>query len=167
MRIRAAVITVSDKGYAGEREDVSGPILSQALESISADVLERLIVPDEPELIAAALMELADVKGIELILTTGGTGPAPRDRTPEATRSVIEREMPGLAEALRFEGYRKTPRAVLSRGIAGIRGRCLIVNLPGSPRAVQEGMQVLVPVLPHAIQMMRGEDLEHGSEAHV
>ena len=110
------------------------------------------------------MVELADEARVDLVVTTGGTGPAPRDVTPEATGAVIEREMPGLAEVLRFEGYRKTPLAVLSRGVAGIRGGTLIVNLPGSPKAVREGMETLTPVLPHAIKMLRGVDTEHGEE---
>ena len=165
MTIRAAVITISDKGYAGERQDASGPLLAEALRAMGAEVVEQTIVPDEPDMIARTLITLADEKHLDLVVTSGGTGAAPRDRTPEATRSVIEREMPGLAEVLRFQGYRQTPLAVLSRGIAGIRGRCLIVNLPGSPRAVREGMAVLTPILPHAVQMIRGEHLEHGDAA--
>ena len=101
---------------------------------------------------------------VDLVVTTGGTGPAPRDVTPEATQAVIEREMPGLAEVLRSEGYRKTPLAVISRGVAGIRGQTLIVNLPGSPRAVREGMETLAPILPHAIKMLRGVETEHKPE---
>jgi len=159
--VRAAVITVSDKGYAGQREDTSGPALAEALARMGAEVAAMRLVPDEPEMIASALVELADQLGMDLIVTTGGTGPAPRDRTPEATRAVIERDLPGLAEALRFEGYKKTPLAVLSRGIAGIRGKCLIVNLPGSLKAVREGMETLAPILPHAVQMIQGRDLEH------
>jgi len=160
--MRAVVVTISDKGYSGEREDGSGPVLAEALRRIGAQVIDHRIVPDEPERISALLAELADRGDIDLIATTGGTGIAPRDRTPEATRAVIEREVPGIAEALRFEGYRHTPLAAISRGIAGIRGRCLIVNLPGSPRAVAEGMETLGTILPHAIEMMRGENLEHG-----
>ena len=167
MNIRAAVITVSDKGYAGEREDVSGPTLVEALVGMGATVVERTIVPDEEEQIIAAMTSYADNLRVDLIVSTGGTGAAPRDRTPEATRQVIDREMPGIAEMLRWEGCKKTPLAVLSRGIAGLRGKCLIINLPGSPRAVREGMDILAPILPHAIQMMRGENLEHGIERRV
>ena len=167
MIARAAVITVSDKGYAGDREDVSGPLLVEALEALGIKVIGTLVLPDEKDRLAQAMIEWADEKGVDLIATTGGTGPAPRDWTPEATRAVIEREMPGLAEALRADGYRKTPLAILSRGVAGIRGRCLIINLPGSPRAVREGMETLAPVLPHALQMVRGEDLEHGAKHSV
>jgi molybdopterin adenylyltransferase len=163
----AIVITASDKGYAGERVDASGPLLAAALGALGAAVVAQLLLPDDQAMIAAALVEHADRGDVNLIVTTGGTGAAPRDRTPEATLSVIEREMPGLAELLRFEGFKRTPQAVLSRGVAGIRGRCLIVNLPGSPRAVREGMEILAPVLPHAIQMLRGEHLEHGEQPHA
>ncbi len=163
MEIRAAVITVSDKGYAGQRQDLSGPALTEALVAMGATVVARTIVPDDEEQIGRTMIEYADVLKVDLIVSTGGTGPAPRDRTPEATQRVIDREFPGLAELVRWEGYRKTPRAVLSRGIAGLRGQCLIINLPGSTRAVREGMEALAPVLPHAIQMMRGENLEHGA----
>ena len=160
--ITAAVVTVSDKGYAGQRQDLSGPELAARLRQMGARVLEQTIVPDEPDQIQAALVRLADSGDLDLIVTTGGTGAAPRDRTPEATLAVIDRPMPGLAELLRFEGYKKTPLAVLSRGVAGLRGKCLIVNLPGSPKAVREGMDILAAVLPHAVQMARGEQLEHG-----
>lgn len=166
MTIRAAVVTVSDKGFAGEREDVSGPLLASALRDMGAEVVECVIVPDEPDRIEAILTRLADSGDIDLVMTTGGTGFAPRDRTPEATLQVIDRLAPGLAEALRFDGYRKTPLAVLSRGVAGLRGRCLIVNLPGNPKAVREGMETLAPILPHAVQMARGEDLEHREGGH-
>jgi molybdopterin adenylyltransferase len=165
--MRAGVVTVSDKGYAGEREDVSGELLSDSLRALGANVAVQTIVPDEPERIRSLLVRLADEEGLDLVLTTGGTGPAPRDQTPEATRAVIEREVPGLAEVLRFEGYRRTPLAVISRGVAGIRGRTLIVNLPGSPRAVREGMEVLGPILPHAVQMTQGVDTEHREEEHA
>lgn len=155
--IQAAVITISDKGFRGEREDASGPLLAQLATEMGAQVVETHILPDEPDQIAALLAELADSGGIDLILTTGGTGPSPRDQTPEATRRVIEREMPGLAELLRWDGYRRTPFAVFSRGLAGIRGRTLIVNLPGSPKAVREGMEVLASLLPAAIALIKDE----------
>ncbi len=164
--IRAGVVTVSDKGYAGEREDVSGPLLAGLLRTMGAEVVSQVIVPDERPEIERALARLADEEQVDLVVTTGGTGPTPRDVTPEATQAVIEREIPGLAEVLRFEGYRRTPLAVLSRGVAGIRGRTLIVNLPGSPKAVREGMETLSPILPHAIRMVRGVHTEHGGESH-
>ncbi len=165
--IRAGVVTVSDKGYAGEREDVSGALLADLLRGMGAEVVARTIVPDEPEQIQQTLIHFADDLGLDVVLTTGGTGFTPRDHTPEATRAVLDREAPGLAEMLRWEGYRRNPLAVLSRGVAGLRGRTLIVNLPGSPRAVREGMEVLAPVLPHAVQMARGEDTEHRGGAHA
>ncbi len=163
--IRVSVVTVSDKGYAGEREDASGPLLADLLRKMGAEVVSQTIVPDERAEIERVLAALADEVQVDLVVTTGGTGPAPRDVTPEATQAVIEREVPGLAEVLRFEGYRKTPLAVISRGVAGIRGRTLFVNLPGSPRAVREGMETLAPILPHAIKMLRGVHTEHGEEA--
>jgi molybdopterin adenylyltransferase len=162
--IRAGVVTVSDKGYAGEREDGSGPLLANLLREMGAEVVSQTIVPDERAEIERVLVELADEARLDLIVTTGGTGPAPRDVTPEATLAVVEREVPGLAEVLRFEGYHKTPLAVISRGVAGIRGRTLVVNLPGSPRAVREGMETLAPILPHAIKMLRGVETGHGEE---
>jgi molybdenum cofactor synthesis domain-containing protein len=160
--IRAGVVTVSDKGHAGERKDVSGPLLADILCKIGAEVVHQEIVPDEQSEIERVLIEMADEARLDLVVTTGGSGLTPRDVTPEATLAVIEREAPGLAEALRFEGYRKTPLAVLSRGVAGVRGRTLIVNLPGSPKAVREGMETLAPILPHAVKMVRGADTEHG-----
>jgi len=163
-RIRTGVITVSDKGYAGLREDVSGPLLADLLSKGGACVISCTIVPDEQDVIREELLRLADELDVELIVTTGGTGPAPRDVTPEATHSVIERETPGLAEVLRFEGYRRTPMAVISRGVAGIYGQTLIINLPGSPKAVREGMETLAPILPHAIRMLRGVQTEHTPE---
>jgi len=159
--IRAAVVTVSDKGFAGEREDVSGPELAGLARQMGADVIRQCVVPDEREEIVRQLVALSDQMEVDLVLTTGGTGVTPRDVTPEATRAVIEREIPGLAEVLRFEGYRQTPLAVISRGVAGTRGRTLIVNLPGNPKAVREGMETLTEILPHTIQMMRGEHTEH------
>lgn len=163
MEIRAAILTVSDKGYHGERVDASGTLLLERLSQI-ATVVETALVPDEPEMISAALRRLAGLA--ELIITTGGTGLTPRDRTPEATLAVLDRQAPGIAELLRAEGVRKTPMAALSRGVAGQIGKTLVINLPGSPRAVDEGMDTLLPILPHAIQMARGVNLEHdhGSE---
>lgn len=165
MNIRAGVVTISDKGYAGEREDVSGPLLADLLREMGAEVAAQTIVPDEPDQIQRVLIRLADEERLDLVLTTGGTGPTPRDCTPEATLAVVDREVPGLSEVLRFEGYRRTPLAVISRGAAGTRGRTLIVNLPGSPRAVREGMEILGPILPHAVRMVRGLDTEHKEES--
>jgi molybdopterin adenylyltransferase len=160
--IQAGVVTVSDKASEGERKDVSGQVLADLLRKIGMWVVKQTIVPDEQDEIERVLIGLADEAQVDLIVTTGGTGLTPRDVTPEATQAVIEREAPGLAEVLRFEGYHKTPLAALSRGVAGVRGRTLIINLPGSPRAVREGMETLSPILPHAVKMVRGVDTEHG-----
>jgi molybdopterin adenylyltransferase len=162
--IRAGVVTVSDKASAGERKDASGPLLADLLRKIGVQVVAQTVVPDEQGEIRRVLTDLADEAGVDLVVTTGGTGLTPRDVTPEATKGLIEREVPGLAEVLRFDGYRKTPLAVLSRGVAGIRGGTLILNLPGSPKAVREGMETLMPILPHAIRMLRGVDTEHFPE---
>jgi len=158
MGIRAAVLTVSDRSFQGQREDLSGPLLKGLAADLGAEVVSYAIVPDEEAQIRAALLDLADQQRVDLVLTTGGTGPAPRDVTPEATRAVTEREMPGLAELIRLEGYRKhTPFAVLSRAVAGIRGKTLVVNLPGNPQAVRESMEILGPLLPAAVALMKGE----------
>lgn len=162
--IRAGVVTVSDKGYAGQREDVSGPLLVEELRALDIVVDHRRIIPDERDRIEALLVAWIDEEALDLVITTGGTGATPRDVTPEATMAVIDRQMPGLAEILRMEGYRKTPLAVLSRGVAGLRGHALIINLPGSPSAVRDGMATLAPILPHAVKMARGEDTEHHHE---
>jgi molybdopterin adenylyltransferase len=154
--MRAAVVTISDRSYRGEREDTSGPLLGRLLAGLGAQVVETRLIPDEQGQIAALLAELAGSGNLDLIVTTGGTGPAPRDVTPEATRSVIQREMPGLAELLGWDGYRRTPFAVLARGVAGIRGSTLILNLPGSPKAVREGMEVLAPLLAPAVSLIHG-----------
>ena len=161
--IRAAIITLSDKGSQGEREDESGKIIREMLVNIGAAVDHYEVLPDEKPGIIAVLSRLADSGTIDLILTTGGTGVAPRDVTPEATREVIERELPGMAEAMRAESLKKTPHAMISRAIAGIRKRTLIVNLPGSPRAVRENLAVILPALPHAIEKINGDPRECGS----
>ncbi|HIP96800.1 MAG TPA: MogA/MoaB family molybdenum cofactor biosynthesis protein [Anaerolineae bacterium] len=156
MAISVGILTVSDRSYRGEREDASGPLIRQLVaERLGAVVELEDVVPDERDVIASTLVVWCD-EGLDLILTTGGTGFAPRDVTPEATKDVIEREAPGLAEAMRAEGLKATPHAMLSRAIAGIRGSTLIVNLPGSPRAVQEGLEVILPALPHGIEILKG-----------
>jgi len=157
--VRAAVITISDKGAAGAREDKSGPALLEALRG-AAQVTEQLVIPDEFEQIKTELTRLADAGKVDLILTTGGTGLAPRDVTPEATLAVVERLVPGIPEAMRAESRKITDRAMLSRAQAGVRGRTLIVNLPGSPKAAGGCFQVLLPALGHAVNTPRGEAYE-------
>jgi molybdenum cofactor synthesis domain-containing protein len=161
--IRTAIITLSDKGSKGEREDESGKVIREMIFRIGADVLHYEVLPDEQPLISAALTRLADSGAIDLILTTGGTGVAPRDVTPEATREVIDRALPGMAEAMRAESLRKTPHAMISRAVAGIRKQTLIVNLPGSPRAVRENLAVILPALTHAIEKIKGDPSDCGA----
>ncbi len=160
--MRAAVLTISDRSSKGERDDTSGPGLRALLEAHGWDVPHTAIVPDEPELIREKLIAWADSGEVDLILTTGGTGLGPRDQTPEATREILEREAPGLAEAIRASGLRETPHAMLSRGVAGTRRRALIVNLAGSPKAARQGLEVILPALPHAIALLSGR---HEGEA--
>lgn len=156
------ILTISDRGARGDYDDRSGPLIAEIISSRTPWTIERQeIVADDTSLIAEQLMAWCEL-GVHLILTTGGTGFAPRDVTPEATRLVIERETPGIAEALRAESLRVTKHAMLSRGVAGIRGQTLIVNLPGSPKAVRENLEVLLPVLPHALELITGSS---GSEA--
>ena len=150
--IRAAVLTVSDKGSRGERVDESGAALVAALEDLGAAVVERALVPDERAQIAAALVRLADEAGANLVLTTGGTGFTSRDVTPEATLDVLDRQAPGFAEAMRAGSLASTPHAMLSRAVSGLRGRTLIINMPGSPRACREQFAMIAPALPHAIE---------------
>ena len=154
----AAVVTVSDGVAAGEREDVSGDVLEELLAAEGFEV-RRTVVPDERDSIAAAIAEAAE--GARLVLTTGGTGVAPRDVTPEATLDVVERQAPGLAEAIRADAVAKTPHGLLSRGVVGIRGRALVVNLPGSPGGCRDGFAVLRPALRHALELLAGEQTAH------
>jgi len=154
---------LSDKGSKGEREDESGRTIREMVSSIGSDVRHYEVLPDERPLIAAALARLADSGTIDLILTTGGTGVALRDVTPEATREVIDRELPGMSEAMRAESLKKTPHAMISRAVAGMRKQTLIVNLPGSPRAVRENLAVILPALTHAIEKIKGDPSDCGA----
>jgi molybdopterin adenylyltransferase len=150
-----SILTVSDRGSAGLREDSSGAAIREILAATGIGFVDYVMVPDERDVISAALIRLCG-RGVNLILTTGGTGLAPRDVTPEATLDVIERQVPGIPEAMRAQTLAITPRAMLSRAVAGVRGRCLIINLPGSPKAVRECLEVLLPVLDHALQTLSG-----------
>ncbi len=155
--IQAGVITLSDKGSRGEREDLSGPEVIRMLREAGIETVHSEIIPDEEEFIASKLIEFADVRGLDLVVTTGGTGVSPRDVTPDATLAVIDREIPGMAEAMRRESMLKTPHAMISRAVAGIRGQTLIVNLPGSPKGVRENLAVILPALTHAIEKIKGD----------
>ncbi len=157
------ILTVSDKGSRGEREDQSGRAIQETLASLDANLVKYDVVPDEGEVISSRLIEWVDKEGIDLILTTGGTGLTPRDVTPEATLAVVDRLVPGFVEAMRAESLKVTPTAMLSRAVCGIRGRSLIINLPGSPKAVRECIEVILPALPHAIETLRGEAGECGA----
>ncbi|MBM7867382.1 molybdopterin adenylyltransferase [Heliobacterium gestii] len=158
--IRVGILTASDKGSRGEREDRSGRLIEEAVQTIGGAMAAYKVVPDERDQIAAALREMTDDLGLDLIFTTGGTGFSPRDVTPEATLDVAERMVPGIAEAMRAESMKITPRAMLTRSVAAIRGRTLIVNLPGSPKAVQECLDIILPALPHGIEILKGEASE-------
>ncbi len=157
------ILTISDKGARGQRYDESGLTIRDRLSLLDSDVVKYEIVPDEIDIITSKLTEWADKGDVDVILTTGGTGLSPRDITPEATLAAVDRVVPGLAEAIRAETFRKTPFAILSRAMAGIRGRCLIINLPGSPKAVRECLEVVLPVIPHAMEIIKGEVTEHSA----
>jgi len=156
MKIKVAVLTISDSCIEGNREDVSGQTIIDMLPEETFEVCEKEIVADDHEKIANVLKSFSDEQGVDVVLTTGGTGLGPRDVTPEATTSVCEKMAPGFSEILRIEGFRKTPKAILSRGVTGVRKNTLIVNLPGSPKAVQECLEIILDLIPHAVKMMRG-----------
>jgi molybdenum cofactor synthesis domain-containing protein len=153
----AAIVTVSDRGSRGEREDASGQAIEAILTDHGFDIRHRVIVPDEIPIIESVLRRFADEKEVGLIVTTGGTGVSPRDVTPEATLAVLDRVVPGMAEAMRASSLQKTPHAMISRAVAGIRGATLIVNLPGSPGGAVENLNVLLPALPHALCKIQGD----------
>ena len=161
--IRAGVITVSDRSSQGIREDRSVPAIAAMLSELGLMVCQSCIVPDEIEPLAAAMARYADEEKLDLVLTTGGTGVSPRDVTPEATLEIIEKEVPGFAEAMRAHSMAVTPFAMISRAVAGIRGRCLIINLPGSPKAARENLAVILPALQHAVAKIKGDDRECGT----
>jgi molybdopterin adenylyltransferase len=165
-RVRLAILTVSDAAARGEREDTSGDAIERWARAEGYEIVARDVVPDEEDRVLGRLESWIDGQGIDLVLTTGGTGFTERDVTPEATRAAIQREAPGIAEALRLAGAASTPFAWLSRGVAGIRGRTLIVNLPGSTGGVRDGLDVLRPLVPHAVQLLAGRDT-HRHQGHV
>ncbi|UCD21652.1 MAG: molybdopterin adenylyltransferase [Chloroflexota bacterium] len=157
------ILTISDKGATGNRQDKSGAVIREILPDIDAHIAEYNIIPDEKELIVAKLVEWADEDDLDVIITTGGTGLTPRDVTPEATLAVVDRIVPGFAEAMRAESLKKTPHAMLSRAVVGTRAKCLIINLPGSPKAVRECLEVIMPALPHAVETLKGQVDECGT----
>jgi len=158
------ILTVSDKGSRGQRYDESGLTIRERISLLDSLVVKYEIVPDELNIITGKLTEWADEGNVDVILTTGGTGLGPRDITPEATLDAVDRVVPGLAETMRAETFQKTPFAILSRAVAGVRGKCLIINLPGSTKAVRECLEVILPVIPHAVEIIKGEVTEHSKE---
>jgi molybdenum cofactor synthesis domain-containing protein len=158
--ISAGIITVSDKGSRGTREDLSGPAIAEMLAGAAIVVKHTIIIPDEIDQIQKAIINFADVEKLDLILTTGGTGVSPRDLTPDATLEVIDKQIPGMAEAMRHQSMLITPHAMISRAVAGIRGSSLIINLPGSPKSVKENLAVVLPALKHAIEKIKGDEAD-------
>jgi len=159
--INIGILTISDKGSKGQRQDKSGEAIRDGAARMKGAVVKYEIVPDELDIIAEKLTDWADSGKMDVILTTGGTGLSKRDVTPEATLSIIDRNVPGFAEAMRAKSLEKTPMAMLSRAVAGQRGQCLIINMPGSPKAVQECLEAIMPAIPHAVEIIKGEVTEH------
>ena len=164
MAYRVAIITLSDKGAKGEREDHSGPAIREMMAGAGYQVVIQRLLSDDPAALTAALVDICDNRRADLVLTTGGTGFSPRDLAPEATLAAIERNVPGISEAMRARSMQITPRAMLSRGVSGIRGSTLIVNLPGSPKAARENLEVLLPALEHGLGILVGDEGECGRE---
>ncbi len=160
--IKVGILTISDKGSRGEREDLSGKVIEEVVKKIKGEVKYYQIIPDEKDIIQEELIKVVDELHLDLILTTGGTGLAKRDVTPDATLAIIEKEVPGISEIIRSESFKKTNRAILSRGVAGIRKESLIINLPGSPKGVRESLEIILEALPHGIEILTGQATECG-----
>ena len=160
--IKVGILTISDKGSQGEREDLSGKVIEEVVKKINGEVKYYQIIPEEKNIIQEELIKAVDKLHLDLILTTGGTGLAKRDVTPDATLEVIEKEVPGISEIIRSESFKKTDRAILSRGVAGIRKESLIINLPGSPKGVRESLETILEALPHGIEILKGQATECG-----
>lgn len=160
--IKVGILTISDKGSRGEREDLSGKVIEEVVKKINGEVKYYQIIPDEKDIIQEELIRAVDNLHLDLILTTGGTGLGKRDVTPEATLAIIEKEVPGISEIIRSESFKKTNRAILSRGVAGIRKESLIINLPGSPKGVRESLEIILDAVPHGIEILKGQVTECG-----
>ncbi len=160
--IKVGILTISDKGSRGEREDLSGKVIEEVIRKINGEVKYYQIIPDEKDIIQEELIKAVDNLHLDLIFTTGGTGLGKRDVTPEATLAIIEKEVPGIGEIIRSESFKKTNRAILSRGVAGIRKESLIINLPGSPKGVRESLEIVLETLPHGIEILKGQATECG-----
>lgn len=160
--IKVGILTISDKGSRGEREDLSGKVIEEVVKKVKGEVKYYKIIPDEKDIIQEELIKAADNLHLDLILTTGGTGLAKRDVTPDATLEVIEKEVPGISEIIRSESFKKTNRAILSRGVTGIRKESLIINLPGSPKGVRESLEIILDALPHGVEILKGQATECG-----
>ncbi len=160
-RLRLAILTLSDRASRGQFDDTAGPTIAKLLEPLSPEIVQKAIIPDDRDRITQTLRDWLAAGDIDLLVTTGGTGLGPRDVTPEATRPLLDREIPGLAELMRWEGLKRTPMAALSRGLVGVAGRTLVLNLPGSEKAVRENLAAVMPVLPHALDVIAGQGDRH------
>ncbi|MFC1983449.1 molybdenum cofactor biosynthesis protein B [Chloroflexota bacterium] len=163
--LNVGILTISDKGWQGQRYDESGEAIRNSPLVLDNSVVKYEVIPDETDIIASKLAEWADEGAVDVILTTGGTGLGSRDVTPEATLSIVDKVVPGFTEVMRTKTFDVTPLAVLSRAVAGVRGKCLIINLPGSPKAVRECLEIISPAIPHAVEILRGEVTEHTTES--